>query len=172
MTDETAFLVDFLPVIRRSLTRTGFQVDHVQYYGDALKPFIGRREQLERFVLRRDPRDISRIWVLDPDSGEYMQVPYRTWSRPAISVWEQTAAVARLREQGRCEVDEDALFAMVEQMRHITDTATKSSRKARRDGQRRRNNTPPRPSPYPVVPLPPADTVSRSVKPFEVTEQW
>lgn len=163
VTDETAFLVDFLPVERRTLTRSGFRLDHVQYYSDALKPFIGRRDQPERFVLRRDPRDISRIWVLDPDSGEYLQVPYRTWSRPAISVWEQTAAVARLREQGRAEVDEDALFAMVEQMRHITDIATKSSRKARRDGQRRRDNTLVRPSPYPVVPAPPPDSVPGSV---------
>ena len=33
---ETAFLVDFLPVIRRTLTRSGFVIDHVQYYCDAL----------------------------------------------------------------------------------------------------------------------------------------
>ncbi|MGN9846778.1 hypothetical protein ACTMTI_52635 [Nonomuraea sp. H19] len=37
MTSETAFLVDFLPVIRRTMRRTGFTVDHVQYYSDALK---------------------------------------------------------------------------------------------------------------------------------------
>ena len=110
MTSETAFLVDFLPVIRRTLTRTGFVIDHVQYYCDALKPWIARREQLGRFVIRRDPRDISRIWVLDPDGDAYLQVPYRTLSRPPISVWEQRAAVARLREQGRAQVDEDALF--------------------------------------------------------------
>lgn len=30
--DGRAFLVDFLPVIRRSLTRTGFVVDHVHYF--------------------------------------------------------------------------------------------------------------------------------------------
>jgi putative transposase len=66
VTNETAFLVDFLPVIRRTLTRTGFVIDHVRYYCDALKPWIGHRDQLERFVLRRDPRDISRIWALDP----------------------------------------------------------------------------------------------------------
>jgi hypothetical protein len=61
VTSETAFLVDFLPVIRRTLTRSGFVVDHVQYYRDALKPWIARRGQLGRFMLRRDPRDISRI---------------------------------------------------------------------------------------------------------------
>lgn len=51
----TAFLVDFLPVIRRALTRTGFVIDHVRYFSDALKPWIARRERLDRFVLRRDP---------------------------------------------------------------------------------------------------------------------
>ncbi|WP_067470323.1 Mu transposase C-terminal domain-containing protein [Nocardia amamiensis] len=154
VTNETAFLVDFLPVIRRSLTRTGFTVDHVQYYADVLRPLIAQREHLARFVLRRDPRDISRIWALHPETGEYLEVPYRTWSRPAISVWEHSAAVARLREQGRAEIDENALFSMVEQMRTITDTATAASRKARRNTQRHtkvraRRLTPPEPPPTP-----------------------
>lgn len=41
-----------------------------------------------------------------PDEVE--EVPYRTLSRPLIRVWEQQAAVARLRELGRAEVDENA----------------------------------------------------------------
>ncbi len=101
VTNETAFLVDFRPVIRRTLSRSGFVIDHVQYFCDALKPWIARRERLGRLVLRRDPRDISRIWALDPDGATYLEVPYRTLSRPPISVWEQQAAVARLREFGR-----------------------------------------------------------------------
>jgi putative transposase len=174
VTNQAAFLVDFLPVIRRSLSRTGFQIDHVQYYCDALKPWIARRDTLAKFVLRRDPRDISRIWVLDPEGTAYLEVAYRTLSRPPISAWEQQAAVARLRELGRTEVDENALFAMVEQMREITDTAAAATRKARRDHQRRLA-TPARPSPT-TPPLPPApgetgdgDVVAR---PFEVIEQW
>ena len=172
MTNETAFLVDFLPVIRRSLTRTGFQIDHVQYYCDALKPWIARREQLGRFVLRRDPRDISRIWALDPERTTYVEVPYRTWSRPAISVWEQQAAVARLREQGRAEVDENALFAMVARMREITEEAAATSRRARRNAERRRSN-PPRSSPTaPVLDPPKSDPGMVAAAPFEVIEQW
>ena len=72
-----------------------------------------------------------------PKALPICEVPYRTLSRPAISVWEQQAAVARLRELGRAEVDEHALFAMVTQMREITDTAAATTRKARRDRQRR-----------------------------------
>jgi putative transposase len=169
---ETAFLVDFLPVIRRTLTRSGFLVDHVQYYSDALRPWIARREQLGPFILRRDPRDISRIWVLDPGGGAYLEVGYRTLSRPPISIWEQKAAVARLRELGRAEVDENALFAMVKQMREITDTAAAATRQARRDRERR-SAMPARPGPAAPPPPPPAqDTASVDAEPFEVIEQW
>jgi putative transposase len=63
-------------------------------------------DRLDRFVICCDPRAISRIWVLDPDGGAYLEVPYPVLSRPPISVWEHKAAVARLREQGRAEVDE------------------------------------------------------------------
>lgn len=177
VTRETAFLVDFLPVIRRTLSRTGFVVDHVQYYSDALKPWIAIRERLGRFVLRRDPRDISRIWVLDPEGENYLEVGYRTVSRPAISVWEQQAAVARLRELGRSEVDENALFAMVEQMRAITDTATAATRKARREQLRRPVAPANPPAPRPPSTPPPAEAMSSAgetsvVAPFEVIEQW
>ena len=167
---ETAFLVDFLPVIRRTLTRSGFVINHVQYYRDALKPWIARREQLGRFVLRRDPRDISRIWALDPDGGTYLEVGYRTLSHPPISAWEQNVAAARLRELGRADVDETALFAMVEQMRQITDAAAATTRRARRDRERR-CATPPSPAPAPALP-PEPDGTHAEARPFEVIEQW
>jgi putative transposase len=89
-------------------------------------------------------------------------------------VWEQQAAVARLRELGRAEVDANALFAMVGQMREITDTAAATTRKARRDHERR-TATPPRPRPASVTPPPlsPTGGDARSVaRPFEVIEQW
>ena len=137
VTSPTAFLVDFLPVIRRTLTRTGFVIDHIHYFTNALKPWIARRDRLQKFVIRRDPRDISRIWVLDPDGEHYVEVPYRTLSRPPVTLWEHRQAVARLREQGRGQVDEQALFAMIEQMHGISVTAQKATRKSRRDRERR-----------------------------------
>lgn len=137
VTAASAFLVDFLPVIRRTLTRTGFVIDHVGYFSDALKPWIAERGKLDRFVIRRDPRDISRVWVLDPAGTTYLEVPYRTVSHPAVSVWEHRQAADRLREQGRGQVDEDALFRMVGQMRELARTAKKTTRKARREDARR-----------------------------------
>lgn len=182
--NESAFLVDFLPVFRRRLTRTGFVIDHVHYFSDALKPWIARRDRLDRFVIRRDPRDISRIWVLDPEGETYLSVPYRTLSRPAMSVWEHRAALERLRREGRAQVDEQALFRMVEQMRAITVTARSSTRKARRDAERRdKAGAATRSRAAPAAPVLPEDLPATalepgsaspmgSAEPFEVIEQW
>lgn len=181
VTDAAAFLVDFLPVVRRKLTRTGFVIDHVHYFRNALKPWIARRSQMERFVIRRDPRDISRIWVLDPDDGSYLPVPYRTLSYPAVSVWEHRAALERLRAEGRAQVDEDALFRMVEQMRTITETASSTTRKARRNAERRKRSGTAAETELlmtrPPDDLPPDGDNNRtdteqSMTPFEVIEQW
>lgn len=182
--NESAFLVDFLPVFRRKLTRTGFVIDHVHYFSDALKPWIARRDRLDRFVIRRDPRDISRIWVLDPEGETYLSVPYRTLSRPTVSVWEHRAALERLRHEGRAQVDEQALFRMVEQMRAITVTARSSTRKARRDAERRdKAGAATRSQAAPAAPAPPEDLPATTLEPgsaspvgsaapFEVIEQW
>jgi len=177
VTNEASFLVDFLPVVRRTLTRTGFVIDRVHYYSDALRPWIARRETLGRFVIRRDPRDISRIWVLDPDDNAYLQVPYRTMSHPAVSVWEHAAALARLRELGRSQVDEATLFGMIDQMRQITAGAQTSSRKARRQEVRSQGagHLPQAADALGGVPpsqCPPDDPGAACAAPFEDIEQW
>lgn len=175
-TRPTAFLVDFLPVIRRSLTRTGFVVDHVGYFSNALKPWISQRGELEKFILRRDPRDISRIWVLEPDGGAYLEVPYRTLSNPAVSVWEHRQALSRLRERGQDQVDEQVLFQMIEQMRRIAETAEKTTKRTRREQQRRTNTTTKTQLPS-AVPLPlevPGESETPEIPAvrFEEIEQW
>ncbi|SEB29900.1 Mu transposase C-terminal domain-containing protein [Rhodococcus koreensis] len=172
--NRAVFLLDFLPVLRRRLTRTGFVVDHIHYFSAALKPWIARREQCGKFVLRRDPRDLSRIWVLDPDGTTYLEVPYRTLSRPPITLWEHRAAITRLRERGRTEVDEAALFQMLDTMREITATARKATRTARRNTERRRHLRPPVPAAR-MPPPPDPDPTSGAGVPvavFDDIEEW
>ena len=176
VTRALAFLVDFLPIIRRTLTRTGFVIDHIHYYADALKPWIARRDRLPAFLIRRDPRDISRIWVLEPEGQHYLEIPYRTLSHPAVTLWEQRQALTKLRQQGREQVDESALFRMIGQMREIVTTAQKATRKARRDADRRQHL---KASPPPDKPIPPKTDVADPqadnlppAKPFDQIEEW
>ncbi len=172
----TAFLIDFLPIIRRKLTRTGFVVDHIHYYANVLKPLIARRNNFDKFIIRRDPRDISRIWVLEPEEKQYLEIPYRTLSHPAVTLWEQRQALAKLRQSGREQVDELALFRMIKQMRDIVDTAQKNTRKARRNKDRRRHFKPPKPS---VESIPPESDLNelsidgqQPAEPYDEIEEW
>lgn len=153
VTHATSFLVDFLPVIRRTLTRTGFVIDHIHYYADAHKPWIAKRGHLPAFLIRRDPRDISRIWVLETEGQQYLEISYRTLSHPAVTLWEQRQARERLRQPGREQVDEAVLFRMIRQMRDIVDTAKKTTRKVRRDTERRQHLKTPSPPARLVPPV-------------------
>jgi len=178
--NPTAFLVDFLPVVRRTLSRTGFVIDHVHYFSNVLKPWISRRDTLGPFLIRRDPRDISRIWVLEPEGVHYAEVPYRTMANPSVSLWEHRHALARLHERGLAQVDEAALFRTIEQMREIAATASKTTKRMRRDADRR-NAATTRRGGIPAPLLPPQaladqapDTVSDAarVPRFDQIEQW
>lgn len=173
VTSPTAFLIDFLPVIRRTLTRTGFVIDHVHYFSNALRPWVARRGQLGKFVIRRDPRDIGRVWVLNPDGRHYVEVGYRTLSRPSVTLWEHRQAVARLRQQGRNQVDEQALFSMVDQMRTISQDAQKATRRTRRERQRR-NHLPKASatSPHLTPPAPVSEAEVVEAAPFADIEEW
>ena len=64
-----SYLVDFLPVLRRSLQRNGLTIDHVTYFSSALRAWITARNRPGPLLVRRDPRDLSRVFVLDPLDG-------------------------------------------------------------------------------------------------------
>lgn len=176
VTRPGAFLIDFLPVIRRTLTRTGFVIDHIHYYADALKPWIARRDRLPAFLIRRYLRDISRIWVLEPEGQHTLEIPYRILSHPAITLWEQRQAVARLRQLGREQVDESALFRMIQQMRNIVTTAQQATRKALSDADRRQHLKASVPLGKPLPPevefADPRDENPSPARPFDPIEEW
>lgn len=127
-----AFLVDFLPVVRRRITREGFRLDHIAYFSNALHPWVAERDRMDPFVIRRDPRDLSRIYALDPVAQFYVEVPCARLGRPSITLFEHREAVARLRADGRSHVDEEAIFRAVAAQRELARDAAARTRSARR----------------------------------------
>jgi putative transposase len=136
--DPRTFLIDFLPVIRRSLQRDGITIDHITYFSHSLRPWIQLRDQPTPLLVRRDPRDLSRIFVLDVENNCYIEVPYRMLSRPSITLCEHKLARKRLREQQRTIVDEESLFAAIDEMREIERKSETLTRTTRRNRTRRK----------------------------------
>ena len=131
--DPRRFLIDFLPIERRRVRRDGVALHSIGYWADVLRTWIGHPEPM---IVRYDPRDLSRIYLLGPD-GIYYDLNYRDLRRPPISLWEHRLALKRLREDGRAMVDEAAIFRTIEAMRVIADDALLASKTARRQHERR-----------------------------------
>jgi putative transposase len=179
--DPRAYLVDFLPVLRRSLQRNGITIDHLTYFSSALRAWITARDRPGPLLIRRDPRDLSRVFVLDPRDDGYLEVPTRDLSRPAVSLWEHRLARRRLRLRHRGEVDEAALFAAIEEMRATERDAARMTRSARRD-RVRRSAAPELPAALPPVTSAPTEAATAVIvsdmveavapAPFDIIEQW
>lgn len=131
--DPRRFLIDFLPIERRLVRREGLQLHSIHYWSDILSVWIGEPEKM---IVRYDPRDLSRIYLLSPD-GQYFDIAYRDLRRPPISLWEQRLALKRLREERHPHIDEAAIFRTIDAMREIVDQAKTSSKVARRQRERR-----------------------------------
>lgn len=130
--DPERFLIDFLPLERRTVSRSGIQLFYIDYYSDVLRPLI---RDGKRYIVRYDPRDLSRVWLLSKDN-QYYALPYRMRHRPPISLWEHRTIVRMLQEQGRREVDADAIFQQLEKMRTVVTEASEKTKKARRQSER------------------------------------
>jgi len=132
VTQAEAFFVDFLPIVRRRITREGIRVDHISYFCNALHPWIAERDSLDRFTIRRDPRDLSRIFVLDPKCNFYLEVPCAQQGRPRITLFEHRQAITALKGEGKSQVDEAAIFRAVATQRDLVKAAAVRTRSARR----------------------------------------
>jgi len=132
--DPRRFMIDFLPMERRLVRREGVFLHSIGYWADVLRTWIGEQE---RMIVRYDPRDLSRVHLLAPDGRSY-DLSYRDLRRPAISLWEHRLALKRLRDEGRAEINEDAIFTAIDAMRGIAERASADTKTTRRQRERRR----------------------------------
>ncbi|WP_205119487.1 Mu transposase C-terminal domain-containing protein [Paramagnetospirillum kuznetsovii] len=171
--DEQRFLLDFLPFEMRMVRRDGIQMFNIHYWDNVLTVWAGQTKQ--RMVVKYDPRDLSRMLLLDPE-GHYWPIPYRDLRRPRITLWEHNRATEALHQRGRAAVDEGMLFDAIAAQRMLVAEAAAKTKKARRDMQRTANAMAATKAPAAVLPAEPASDPPPApsavpILPFEV-EEW
>lgn len=143
--DETRLRLDLMPYEERTVQPYGIVIDEIQYFSDSLRPWIhakdpGDAKHKRKFIVRRDPRDISVVYFYDPELDEYFEIPYRDTSHPSMSVWELREVRRRLREEGHQAVNEALIFEAYNRLRAMEEEAIHETKKARRTAQRRRQH--------------------------------
>ena len=170
--DKKAFLIDFLPIIYRSLRKDGFMLDHIVYYSNALRPFIANRDKYGKFLIRRDPRDLSRIYVYLEEEKSYLEIPYRSLSHPAISLFEHRLALKKLKTIGKEQVNENSLFKAIDEMRHIVKTAVSKTRSMRKNRTRMQENAKVQPQAASTTKSDQLNIDENNTKAFDNIEVW
>jgi len=101
----------------------------------------GKAELPKQHEFRYDPRDLRIVYFFDSELDQYFTIPYRNLRHPKINMWELRAIKKYLREQGEKHIDEDKLFAALEEMNRIEDDAKTHNKKAMREKNRARKQT-------------------------------
>ena len=133
--DRTQLALDFLPGTLRKVGTQGVVWDRISYSSPVLSQLLVRGGN-RRYLVKRDPRDISCVWLFDPDQSRYIELPYRDRWRPPIALWEHKRAVENARSEGVSTISEETVFQHVEEGRAMVAAAESKSRKARREKSR------------------------------------
>lgn len=140
--DERTIRLNLTPFDERTVQQYGILWDGIYYYSDVLRPWInatrpGSTKKIKRkFIVRRDPRDISSVYFYDPELAEHFEIPYRNPSRPKVTLWEVQAIRKYLTDKGVKDIDEDAIFRAREERRQFVEKAKAETKKVRKTRQR------------------------------------
>lgn len=135
--NERRVRLDFMPFFERTIQEYGVLIDHITYYDDILRKYIHSREdpskysKKQKFIFKRDPRDISIIYFYDPNVNEYYEIPYRDTSKPPISIWEFNEVVTKLSKQ-HVAINENSIFEAYKEMENIELAAIRETKKLKR----------------------------------------
>lgn len=131
--DEDRLRLDFMPCEWRTVQRYGVEWDHLTYYSDVLRRYINAKEGRlkQKFLFRRDPRDISVIYFWDPQLNIYAEIPCADVRLGAVNIWEWRAVRNQVVKEGR-RVNTDTLLSTRDRMQSQVEAAGKSTKKIRR----------------------------------------
>lgn len=146
--DQERLKLFLLPSFKRSVQREGIELDNIHYFHDILRTLYGKKDaegKPLKYLIKRDPRRISPIYIYNPELNEYFAIPYRDLTRPPISLWELNASKKRCKEKGINNPTEQQLFAAYGEMRGMRSEAvakTKTARREKEAAKRRSKDTP------------------------------
>lgn len=135
--DTIKLRMALLPAFERTVQKNGITIDYITYFSETLRKWIipaqykriNKTLQPKNLLCRRDPRDISKLYVYDPDVNDYIIVPYSDIKRPTINVTELRKAIADARKEvtGR-ELEMHDIFKAYERLNGYVEKAKREKR--------------------------------------------
>lgn len=134
---------DLRPFFMATVQRDGVKHDGLTYMGKELRQYVLAKDSerpgsSREFLFRYDPRDVSRIFFLDPDQDRYVEIRCRQPNFPSISVWE-LRATKRYAKKQRLRADDDrSILAAYRMMAAVVEAEAATTKEVRRTAEKRR----------------------------------
>ena len=128
--------ISLLPPIERTIQKDGISFENIKYYHDVLRKYIriedNNGKKRKTFVVRFDPRDISKIYFYEPELKMYFPIPYRNMGNPCVSIWDIREAKRYLKKEGLKDYDETKLFQALKKLNKLEAESFEKTKSARR----------------------------------------
>ncbi|MBE7635717.1 DDE-type integrase/transposase/recombinase [Sneathiella sp. P13V-1] len=131
--DQHKFRLDFMPMFERTIQKDGVSLDTLTYYSDTLEPFIKYRKSenskaSEKFIFRRDPWDISKLYFKNPITEEYSEILCKDTRFPPMSLWEFKAVSNYLSRQNLNRIDTQQIIEGHRELQELANEAQKTQK--------------------------------------------
>lgn len=127
--DPQHVLLSFLPAMERQLSPQGINMFALHYYSPWLGVLVPQRDRLGKLEVRYDPRDISHVYIRDPETRQFRPVERRDGHLAPLTLWEHEADRAFRRSTNHRSSVEKAAFRR--EIAAIVDAAKPSKRQMR-----------------------------------------
>ena len=139
--DTLKLRMALLPASERTVQKNGITIDYITYFSETLRKLIipaqykklNKNLKSNNVLCRRDPRDISKIYVYDLDIDNYIEVPYADIRRPAMNIKELRRSIAEAKKEitGR-ELEQHDIFQAHNRLLEYAEKATREQKTVRR----------------------------------------
>jgi putative transposase len=137
ITDSIMLRASLLPAKSRCIQQDGITIDHITYYSDVLRDFIEpkglKNSNKTKHLVRRDPRDISKVYFYHQKIKKYFEIPYRNIGNPKMDLSELRASIAKAKEEaGFAPIEEVKIIDKHKKLKAIENKAVEKTKLVRR----------------------------------------
>ncbi|MBU1217620.1 DDE-type integrase/transposase/recombinase [bacterium] len=139
--DTLKLRMALLPASERTVQKNGITIDYITYFSETLRKWIipaeykklNKNLKSNNVLCRRDPRDISKIYLYDSDIDNYIEIPYADIRRPAMNIKELRKSIAAAKKEvtGR-ELEQHDIFQAYNRLFEYSEKAKREQKTVRR----------------------------------------
>lgn len=133
-------LIDFLPMEKRKIRKTGVHINNLQYYDFVLRSFMKdpSTNKNKEYTFRIDPNDISYIWFYEEESKMYHKISTANRAIPKMSRSEYKAIKSKLTPQQKASAMDAQIIRAHEELREMVEASEKKTKKVRRAEEKKK----------------------------------